>query len=256
MLKMIKYEYRRGIFSLLVVFFALAILEAYFLISTLVKNQTHSSISISLLFVASTCCIIFVFAYGVISYNNDLKNKYGYMVFMTPLSTYKIIGAKLVSTLLTGVTLAAVIGILGVIDYNLAVNTYELSELVDFTVDIMLSFGYSLPIILLNLLCYIIMFLIEFFFMVTLAYLAISLCSTVLQNKKGKGLVSVILYIILMVAITYIADKIPHIYGSGENIDTMGRLIINQLPQIILYALCMAGSFIGSAALLDKKISL
>jgi hypothetical protein len=59
-----------------------------------------------------------------------------------------------------------------------------------------------------------------------------------------------------MVAITYIADKIPHIYGSGENIDTMGRLIINQLPQIILYALCMAGSFIGSAALLDKKISL
>jgi hypothetical protein len=36
----------------------------------------------------------------------------------------------------------------------------------------------------------------------------------------------------------------------------MGKLIINQLPQIILYALCMIGSFIGSAALLDKKISL
>ena len=60
-----------------------------------------------------------VLIYGVIIYSQDLKNKTGYMVFMTPISNYKIIGAKLLSILLTGATLVAFLGLLIVVDYNL-----------------------------------------------------------------------------------------------------------------------------------------
>ena len=51
--------------------------------------------------------------------------------------------------------------------------------------------------------------------MITIAYLAVSLSSTVLQNKKIKGVVSFILFVALYVLVSYIAYKLPHL---GKNV--------------------------------------
>ena len=97
--------------------------------------------------------------------------------------------------------------------------------------------------------------LIHFFTLITVAYLAVSLSSTVLQNKKIKGVVSFVLFVVIYVLMSYIAFKLPHL-GEGMQATTMLEAIYASLPQFTLYLVCMIGSYIGSAALLSKKISL
>ena len=48
MLKMLKYEFRRGIFPLLIVGIFIAAIELYFLIGTLTEHADHSVIAIAL----------------------------------------------------------------------------------------------------------------------------------------------------------------------------------------------------------------
>lgn len=50
MLKMLKYEFRRGIFPLLIVGIVIAAIELYFLISTLTEHADHSIIAVTCLY--------------------------------------------------------------------------------------------------------------------------------------------------------------------------------------------------------------
>ena len=143
MLKMLKYEFRRGIFPLLIVGIVIAAIELYFLISTLTEHADHSVIAVSLLILAAFCCYLFVLIYGIISYSQDLKNKSGYLVFMAPISSYKVIGAKLLSILLTGAIIVAVIFGLLTLDLSLAYSTYDsIDTFYDFLSNILEMGGY------------------------------------------------------------------------------------------------------------------
>lgn len=256
MLKMMKYEYRRGIFPLLVVITALAAAELLFLIGVFGKKDICVGLGLIFLILGGFAAYMFVLVYGVIIYSQDLKNKTGYMVFMTPLSNFKIIGAKLLSILLTGATLVVFLGIIMVVDYNV-IKTHD-SNIAGMEImlnGILGTNGSSLGTIIANLAAFIVVVLIQFFTMITIAYLAVSLSSTVLQNKKIKGVVSFVLFIVIYVLMSYVAFKLPHL-GAGMQATTMLDAIYASLPQFTLYTICMIGSYIGSAVLLSKKISL
>lgn len=255
MLKMVKYEYRKNLFPLLVVFIIFGGLQIYFTLATMMKNETHSAISASLLMMAAFCAYLFVLIYGVATYNSDLKNKSGYLVFMAPISTYQVIGAKLLSTLLTGVTLVALIGVLGVVDYSFAAKQYGFEDIIEFIKYMFESNDIAITTILLNVLVFVVVMLIEFFMTITVAYFAISLCSTALQNNKFKGFVSFILFVVLTIAISVIASKLPRLIDIREA-ETFLQSMYSMLPQIGLYLVVMIASFIGSGMLLDKQISL
>lgn len=257
MLKMLKYEYRRGIFPLLIVFFVLAAIELYFVIATLMESSEHSTIALLLLSFAAVGCFLFVLIYGVVIYNQDLKNKSGYLVFMAPVSSYKIIGAKLLNILLTGLTLVVILILFGMLDWEIAADVYNFDNLFETVKMLFEAFGSSLTEILLGFAAYVVVILIQFYMVVTLAYFAISLSSTVLQSKKVKGVVSFLLFVVLYVIISFIADKLPTLTPlSGMHTESMLSLLYSDLPMIILYVICMLLCYIGSGALLDKKISL
>ena len=254
MLKMMKYEYRRGVFSLLVVITALAAAELLFLIGIFAEKDLLTGLGITFLVLGGWASFMFVLIYGVIIYSQDLKNKTGYMVFMTPISNYKIIGAKLLSILLTGATLVAFLGLLIVVDYNLLKShNGGVAEIV--LDEILGTRGLSIGSVIANVAGLIAIALIQFYTMITIAYLAVSLSSTVLQNKKIKGVVSFILFVALYVLVSYIAYKLPHL-GKNVQVETMLDAMYKNIPQLILYVVCMIGSYIGSATLLTKKISL
>lgn len=256
MLKMLKYEFRRGIFPLLIVGIVIAAIELYFLISTLTEHADYSIIAVSLLILAAFCCYLFVLIYGIISYSQDLKNKSGYLVFMAPISSYKVIGAKLLSILLTGAIIVAVIFGLLTLDLSLAYSTYDsIDTFYDFLSNILELGGYSLGGVILRLLAFILVFLIQFFMTITLAYLAVSVCSTILQTKKIKGFISFVLFIVFYVILSVIASKIPHLSNPGPNATFMEAMYA-MIPQIALYFVVMVASYIGSSVLLEKKISL
>ena len=251
MLKMLKYEFRRGIFPLLIVGIVIAAIELYFLISTLTEHANHSVIAIALLILAAFCCYLFVLIYGIISYSQDLKNKSGYLVFMAPISSYKVIGAKLLSILLTGAIIVAVIFGLLTLDLSLAYSTYDsIDTFYDFLSNLLEMGG-----VILRLLAFILVFLIQFFMTITLAYLAVSVCSTILQTKKIKGFISFVLFIVFYVILSVIASKIPHLSNPGPDATFMEAMYA-MIPQITLYFVVMVASYIGSSVLLEKKISL
>ena len=252
MLKMMKYEYRRGIFPLLVVITALAAAELLFLIGIFAEKDLLTGLGITFLVLGGWASFMFVLIYGVIIYSQDLKNKTGYMVFMTPISNYKIIGAKLLSILLT----VAFLGLLIVVDYNLLKSHNGGVASVELVLDDILGTrGLSIGSVIANVAGFIVVALIQFYTMITIAYLAVSLSSTVLQNKKIKGVVSFILFVALYVLVSYIAYKLPHL-GKNVQVETMLDAMYKNIPQLILYVVCMIGSYIGSATLLTKKISL
>lgn len=256
MLKMMKYEYRRGVFSLLVVITALAAAELLFLIGIFAEKDLLTGLGITFLVLGGWASFMFVLIYGVIIYSQDLKNKTGYMVFMTPISNYKIIGAKLLSILLTGATLVAFLGLLIVVDYNLLKSHNGGVAGAEIVLDEILGTrGLSIGSVIANVAGLIAIALIQFYTMITIAYLAVSLSLTVLQNKKIKGVVSFILFVALYVLVSYIAYKLPHL-GKNVQVETMLDAMYKNIPQLILYVVCMIGSYIGSATLLSKKISL
>ena len=255
MLKMMKYEYRRGVFPLLVVITALAAAELLFLIGIFAEKDLLTGLGITFLVLGGWASFMFVLIYGVIIYSQDLKNKTGYMVFMTPISNYKIIGAKLLSILLTGATLVAFLGLLIVVDYNLLKSHNGVAGAEIVLDEILGTRGLSIGSVIANVAGFIVVALIQFYTMITIAYLAVSLSSTVLQNKKIKGVVSFILFVALYVLVSYIAYKLPHL-GKNVQVETMLDAMYKNIPQLILYVVCMIGSYIGSATLLSKKISL
>ena len=67
--------------------------------------------------------------------------------------------------------------------------------------DILGTRGLSIGSVIANVAGFIVVALIQFYTMITIAYLAVSLSSTVLQNKKIKGVVSFILFVALYVLV-------------------------------------------------------
>ena len=256
MLKMIKYEYRKNIFSVIILLIVMAAIQAYTIGAALMDKRDHVVIGVTLFMVAASASYIFVLLYGILSYSRDLKNKDGYLVFMTPLSSYQIIGAKLLTTLITGVILVFIIGALGVVDYIAIAEAFNTDSILDMFEELLTVFGYDLTSILLSILGFVIIFLIQFFMTVTMAYFAISLSCTILQNSKAKGFISLIFFVIFYVVISVIASKLPLLDIPSDTGGSLAWELYETLPQIILYTVCMVACYLGSSVLLDKKISL
>lgn len=257
MLKMMKYEYKRALGALKILLAIVALIEVYFLVGTTMKEGLHTGIASGLLVFSAIACYMFVLIYGISNYNKDLKSKTGLLVFMTPVSTYRILGAKLLSILLTGITLVAVLFGLFTIDYSYAASIYHFDGIISFFKEMFESMGADITGALWSLLAFIVMFLIQFFMTTTMAYLAISLSSTVLQNKKSKGFVSFVLFIAIYMMVNGLSALIiKESVGFDVKINGFAGAFVNMLPVYLLYLAVAACCFYVSANLLEKKISL
>ena len=100
----------------------------------------------------------------------------------------------------------------------------------------------------------IINFVLGFFSVVAIAYLAVTLSATFLQNSRYKSFVSVVFFIVLMIAVGWIDDKFIHC-NMYEAV-SYGEIFLNILPSIIYNAVIVVASVFGCSALLDKSVSL
>lgn len=189
---MIKYEFRKHISSIIILLIVYGLLEAVFLYGMIADNQNAVVISMALLIMLTVVSYVFILVLGISTYNNELKSKSGYLVYMTPISYYHIIGAKLLYTLFAGIGFAALIFLLLTVNYNMLANEYSLNDFTTVFNVMLRTLGtdYTLGTLLLLVLVQIISMLVNFFMIVTVAYLAISLSTTILQNSKAKGFLS------------------------------------------------------------------
>ena len=91
MLKTMKYEIIRNKLTLIILASILGAAELVFLFGIIGDNTRFVGYGILLLVLGTSVVYFAIWLLGLMSYSHDLRDKTGYMVFLTPISTYKII---------------------------------------------------------------------------------------------------------------------------------------------------------------------
>jgi ABC-2 type transport system permease protein len=208
-----------------------------------------------LLIFAASICVLGMLIYSVTLYSRELGAKTSYLTFMTPNSAVKILGSKLLSALVLGLFFASILTGFGAWDIQILSRTFPEIQLGHIMLEQVLKnmAATDLATLVTTVLAAGVQFLINFFSVVVVAYLAITLSATALQNKKFKGLVSFLLFIGIMTLLQWVVSLLP---SAGLNHRDMLAAMTAAWPQYAVYLVVMAGSFALSAWLLENKVSL
>lgn len=254
MLKLSKYEIKRNIIGLIILFIIITIIEVYFVISTLLENTTNTVISATLLYLASVISFFCIFIFGVVVYSKELSSKSSYLTFMTPRSSMSILCSKMFTTLIVGLFFLAIIILFAWGDIVLASNVYpEIGTVSSFIDEILLALRISKSTIVFNVLAWVISFLAGFFAVIATSYFAITLSSTLFQNRKFKGIISGLLFLLIIYIVISVGSLLPYAY---DDVNSSYELIVNMLPDVIYSVIIMIGFLFTSSKLLDKRVSL
>lgn len=254
MLKLTKYELRKNLLGIGIVAGIIFVLEAFFMFFCLTKNLNYTVLFSGLLMIAAFVSFFIVFIFGVVTYSRELSSKSSYLIFMTPNSSLSIITSKLFYTLIIGAGIATLFCGFGAIDVFMMAGIFgDLTTTLKELSEIFKVMGIDVVHIIINIVAGIISFLISFFFLIALAYFAITLSSTALQNKKIKGFISVVLFCVLAYVTIKISSELPELY---KNPDSLIQALISILPATIFQLFMVVACTFGSAVLLDKKVSL
>ena len=251
MLKLTKYELRKNLLGIGIVAGIICVLQALFMFFCLTENLNYTSLFGGLLIIAASVSYFIVFIFGVVTYYRELSSKSSYLIFMTPNSSLSIITSKLLYTLIIGIGISAIF--IGFDIFMMAGVFGDLADALKNFSEMLKIMGIDVVNIIINIVAGIISFLIAFFFLISLAYFAITLSSTALQNKKIKGLISVVLFCVLAYATIKISSLLPELY---KNPDSLSQALMSSLPATIFQLLMVVACTFGSAVLLDKKVSL
>lgn len=260
MLNLIKYEFIRK-YKLIAVTIITAIALNIFLITRGVGGSATFLVLFPIvLFVLYLTDIIKM-------YSDDLNNKTGYMLFMTPNSGYKIISSKLLTAVLEGFALLLLYFIFTLI--NGAYIVVSTGAQIDYSqiirvVDNLLSgsLGFSLSHIFISLTATLAFFLA----FITTVYTAMTIRKSIFSEIKFGGLLSFIIFLCINWGISVISSRLFDIitpyYDSITNaIFSAGRATPEELALILLpmtaFSIIQAIALTGiSGYLLEKKINL
>lgn len=252
MLKLIKYEYRRNISGILVMLGLILAAQGYFLWGVAKMSMEHVTVAASLLMTLTGVAVSVVLLYSVSLYSKELNAKTSYLTFMTPNSSAKILGAKLLATLLLGLAYAALLGACLVWDFTTMRRLFPEIQFVQAMLDaLLIQANTNLSELLVVISSFAVDFLVNFYATVVIAYLAITISATALQNKRFKGLLSLILFLGIMAAMIYLLNLLPGGYYS-----TMEEMMLNTLPGTLVSLAFAVAAFLLSARLLTKRVSL
>jgi len=252
MFKLMKYEFRKQAFSKLVIVSIIAFLEVMFVIGVLLENENTMGTSMVFLGLLTFGALFFLAFESIITYSNDLKQKCSYMLFLTPNSSYSIVGAKVVSAaiqiLLSGVAFVAIYALNGAILVAKFASIAEVKELILEFFKAIIKIDVDVSSVLL-VVAVILLFWIN---TITVAFFSITLSTTFLADKKFKGVVSFILFFF----INYVYGKITDL-ALNDRVNLMSNTDINiYLFLNILFVLCFTIiTYVGTAWMLEKKVS-
>lgn len=246
MLQLFKYEMRKTLVAKLILFGLVLCLEGFFLYGAFADKQDTVTVTTILLIMVAALGVLFIGIQSIVTLHHDMNTKQGYMLFMTPNSNYKILGAKAlectVSVALTGVIFFG----LAAADISLIFSRFgqikELKEFIDSLMDSMkMNWDLDLP----NIAAFLFSNMANWIETVMLAFFADVLASSLLKGKKLGGLLAFVLFIVL----TAIAEKLVSLIpGVGNHITDW--LISGGAALVISVVVYWA-----TATLMEKKLS-
>ena len=255
MFKLTKYELRKTRTTLLIAAACFALLELAYILGLALHKEDLAGGSASFLVLFAVFSYLFFLILAIMNYSKEMNSKSSYLIFMTPNTPLAIISAKMLMILLVGLTSLLVYALLCWLDIRLLIAFYPDAEM---TGDLLAGFakglGVDLPELGFTLLALLIAMIVTFFLLVTLAYLAITLSATFLQNFRFKGWIGCILFLAFFMAATWIDNHlIPALYPNPA---TWQQLWIGIAPSCLFYIILMILATFACSVLLEKKVSL
>ena len=235
MLKLIKYELIKQKTSKVIIGAILALLEVVFLAGMLLGKEEIMAIAAGMLtFLAS---VTFV------------RDKSGYMLFMTPYNVYEIMGSKILTGFFSIVAAAIIFGIIGFADITMVCAKYgELQTLFD---QMKAFFSFTLQVNVDGML--IVWSIIQVVFgwvgTVTSAFLAITLCITIFSGMRCKGLISFVIYCVLNIAVNVV---VVQILNWTDMASANGMMAVFSIFDILFAGAC----YVATGYILNKELSL
>ncbi len=265
--KLLKYEFLRRKNTLLAFAIILAVAECL-IIFGLYKGDGWLALSIilSVLIIGTTyfCALLDT----IWSYFSDLKNKHGYMLFLTPNSGYKIIGSKALFGLVELFISVAVVFILTAINLTVAKGIYapESTELHNMIIQLKVNFKDLIPS-LWQIIQFVLMTLLQWFNIIMMGIFAITLSKTVFSTGKHRFLLSLMFFILLSIVVQFITVSVMTPFGlfgdmikieMSNNVPIAASLHMNKYFLIgsVLYVIYITLFYFFSGRLLHKRIDL
>lgn len=205
MFNLIKYEMKKTMGVKLIALALTAIIEVIYLIAIARESENTEAVTITVLSLAGIVAIATMGIYSIRLLSKDLNTKQSYMLFMTPNSSYKILGAKYIENGVSIILAAAFYVLLGMLNITLLLSKYgELEEIFDLfrelfgSLFVYLDAEYFISSIFAGVA--------NWLFVIATAYLAVTISATILNGRKHNGLLSFILFVAVIIVIHNILD--------------------------------------------------
>ncbi len=250
MIKLMKYEFRKQLLSKIVILITLAGLELLFLYGLLIaENHDVLVLSIGLLIFLTFGAMFFVSFESILTFSNDLRTKHSYMLFLTPNSAYKIVGAKVVSSIIQIFLTWMAFALVAVMDmFLITVKFSNLGRAIDLMLQV-LDDLFSFRIDISDLILVLVMVIISWIATVIIAFLSITLSATFLANIKARGIISVAFFFL----ITFLVNKFRDLFVPETSV-LYNRS--NVVATCIVMGCATIISYVVTSWMLDKKVSL
>lgn len=247
MWKLIKYELRKQMQSKAIIFGIVALLEIVWFWGLFMKESMLPSTS-GFLFLVACISMMYLYFESIVTFSNDLKTKNSYMLFMTPNSSYKIVGAKILASGIQIILYGLCFFGIGVLDVGImAIRFNSVSESIEL-IKTFLREAVQIDVDVTYVLISILSILIVGIFILVLAYLSITLSATFLANKAYKGIISFAIFVLIV----FVEEKIVSA--------VLGNVLLSDATTIILsilwYAAMSIAAYVATAWMLDKRVSL
>ena len=245
MLRLLKYELRKTQFSKLVLLGITLVAQAVFLAGFWGKKEETLAIGAFLLFSIAIIGIALMGILSVITLHRDMNTKQGYMLFMTPNSCYKILGAKVIECALSLLLAGAFFFGLGYLDFSLLLGEGTNKQIWDMFNQMVRTINQHIVLDAPHISALIFEIIATWLCTITTAYLADVISSSLLNGKKGGLLITFLIFLLLNYGISKLLQLVP---------STIGVIPVLLWQGVI--ALVLAGiMYVITARLMEKYLS-
>ncbi len=245
MLRLLKYELRKTLLSKLILLAVTLVAEAVFLVGLWGGRDNSLAIGAVLLFFIAITGIAMMGILSVATLHKDMNTRQGYMLFMTPNSCYKILGAKVIECGLSILIAGAFFFALGWLDFSLLLGKGANQQIWDMFRDMIRTINESITLDAAHISALVFSMLASWLCTITTAYLADVVSSSLLNGKKGNGFVTFLLFLALNWAISKLLSLVPSSLG------TLTVLIIQGSAALVLAGVM----YVITARLMEKYLS-
>lgn len=250
MLKLMKYEFRKTWATKLILLGITAAAEIVYLIGLYTGHQDTTGMAIFLLVMLAFGGVLVIGLESVITLHRDMNTKQSYMLFMTPNSSYKILGAKVLECSLSILVTGAFFFFLGALDITLLfAKEGQLSQLWNTIQDFLKSFtvnGHEITFDTVTMACVTLNLLAGWIGTVTMAYLAVAVSAALLNGKRFNGLVCFVLFLALSWLVSYVQHAV-----IPSTVSINSTMLLYSLFDLAFAAVM----YVVTAQIMERKLS-